>query len=204
MPVVEEIRTPEGILLIWETTEEIGELEQLCNAHNIDTRNSFNLEARIKQFLVTSLLHDRLFNGSELQYMSTGKPIVNNGDHISISHSGNMLVMMRSKTACGVDIERIHPRVEKVKHKFLADSELAVPENSGVFALTQLWTAKEAMFKVHGTDTVFMRSNIFIDIESPELARAKLIDEDLTIKRMIRFKTRDDMMLAWTESADEK
>lgn len=110
--------------------------------------------------------------------------------------------MMKSDHACGVDIERIHPRVRKVRHKFLNDAELLVTANSSDFLLTQYWTAKEAMFKVYGNDTVFMRSNIFADNLSDTEGIANLKDGSLEIRRKIRFHVNGDMILAWTERID--
>ena len=190
-------------MLSWTITEAVNELEHLCSGLNVADGSGFSLEARYKQYLVTQLLHRRLFPESELSYEPTGKPVVSNGRHISISHSGDIVVMMESAAACGTDIEKIHPRVEKVKRKFLSDDELHLYAGASTEELTRLWTAKEAMFKVHGSDTVFMRSNIFVQLISPELAHARLWDGSLEIQRNIRFHINGDMILAWTEPADE-
>lgn len=150
--------------------------------------------------MVTSLLHHLLFPGTKLSYERTGKPFVNGGANISISHSGNTLVMMRSAEPCGVDIEMVHPRVRKVRHKFLNDAELLITENVDDYRLAQYWTAKEAMFKVSGSDRVFMRSNIFVHNLSSSDATAVLKDGATEITRRIRFRTYDNLVLAWTEA----
>ncbi len=203
MPVTEVINTKRGSIMCWTITESVIELKRICSERGVETINTFTNEARFKQSMATLILHSTIFGNSTLGYLSTGKPIIEGGQHISISHSGDKIVMMKSDIACGVDIERIHPRVEKVKHKFLNDQELITFADATTATLTQLWTAKEAMFKVHGTDTVFMRSNIFVDIESPELAHAVLKDGTLELRRNILFRVHEDMMLAWTEIADE-
>lgn len=185
----------------WRITESVNALELLCSDKSVSLTSTFPLESRNKQYMATLLLFARLFPGNSLRYLPTGKPVADNGLHLSISHSADLVVMMRSDIPCGVDIEQIHPRVDKVKHKFLSDEELT--RNSTLEQLTQYWTAKEAMFKVHGTDTVFMRSNIFVKILSPYEADAVLLDGELEIKRKIRFRVTDNMMLAWTETADE-
>lgn len=200
MSVTQEITTNSGKILRWDITEESVELENLCGKAGIPLPETMHLEARRKQVMVTSLLHDLLFPGTKLSYEKTGKPSVNNDAFISISHSGNSLVMMRDVLPCGVDIEMVHPRVRKVRHKFLSDAELLVTENADDYQLTQYWTAKEAMFKVSGSDRVFMRSNIFVHNLSASEASAVLKDGTDEITRRIRFRTFGELMLAWTES----
>lgn len=189
--------------MCWTVTESVDELGMICSERGVETINSFTHEARIKQYMATLILHSTMFKNAPLSYLPTGKPVVTGDQHISISHSGDKIVMMQSDVACGIDIERIHSRVEKVKHKFLNDQELKTFTDASISTLTQLWTAKEAMFKVHGTDTVFMRNNIFVDIESPDLGHAVLKEGALELKRNILFRVNEDMMLAWTETADE-
>jgi 4'-phosphopantetheinyl transferase len=203
MPVIEDIQTKQGTIKCWKITENTGDLEMQCKSKSIVVHNDFTLEARYQQSMVTRLLHAELFPDTILSYLPTGKPVVDNEKFISISHSGDIVVMMRSQYACGVDIEKIHERVGKVRHKFLNDEELALNIHSSKEILTQYWTAKEAMFKVHGTDTIFMRNNIFVKLHSPVLAEARLTDGDLVIERNIRYYVNGDMMLAWTETNDE-
>ncbi len=203
MPVIEEIQTNQGTIKCWKITESVRELELQCSKGAIPVSNTFTLESRYRQNMVTNLLYSDLFPGSDLSYLPSGKPVSDMGTFVSISHSGDLVVMMRSDISCGVDIERIHPRVGKVRHKFLNDDELHLTTNASTEILTQYWTSKEAMFKVHGTETIFMRSNIFVRIHSPERAEARLTDGALEIKREIRSRVADDMMLAWTESEDE-
>lgn len=203
MPVISEIETREGKILRWHVNETVDSLENQCVQIGLGLPPAVHIESRRKQVMVTALLHYRLFPGTRLSYTRTGKPMVDNGQHVSISHSGDVLVMMKSNEPCGIDIERIHPRVRKVRHKFLNDSELLTTTHSSDFTLTQFWTAKEAMFKVYGSDKVFMRSNIFVHDLSETESTAVLKDGQLEIKRKIKYRITGDMMLAWTEKCDE-
>lgn len=204
MPVTEVIPVKSGLIKTWTIAESTAELEGLCRNIEHKTGAAFTLESRYQQYLVTLLLHADLFGNDALRYLSTGKPVVESDAHISITHSGNVVGMMRAETACGLDLERVHERVRKVTKKFLSDDELRAHENDSAENLARLWTAKEAMFKVHGTDTVFMRSNIFVANLSPASADALLVDGEMEIRRNIRFHLNGEMMLAWTEPVDEK
>jgi phosphopantetheinyl transferase len=203
MPITESFEGNGCRIECWTISESTAELENLCNVNGIATANTFALESRYQQHMATQLLFNHLFGAGEglLQYHSTGKPYVYGSElhHVSISHSGVRVTMMKSGHACGVDIERIHPRVEKVKHKFLNDDELVAVNGAPTFTVVQYWTAKEAMFKVYGSQEVFMRNNIVVSAVNGDEACAELKDRDLTLKRRIVFRVVDDMLLAWTE-----
>ncbi len=200
MPVIELIQGNGCNIRCWTITESTILLESACRLSKINPVNSFTLETRYQQYMVTQLLFAELFPGDQLTYESTGKPVTNSAMHVSISHCGNTVVMMKSEVACGIDIERIHPRVEKVKHKFLNDEELLRIESAPTEELVRYWTAKEAMFKVYGSEAVFMKSNIFIDRVTSFNAEAALTDGALTLRRSIQYRVINDMMLAWTET----
>jgi phosphopantetheinyl transferase len=203
MPVTESITGKGCVIECWTITESAGELENLCRRAGIEPVNTFALEDRYKQHMTTLLLFNRLFTGHQLRYHSTGKPYVTQGPYVSISHSADTVVMMRADAECGTDIEGIHPRVAKVRRKFLNDDELVRVQDADTETLVRYWTAKEAMFKVYGSETVFMRSNIFVDSVTASLARAELRDGDLILKRTIQYRVVKNMILAWTETTDE-
>lgn len=204
MPVTEIISRNACRIECWAITESVAELERLCAESGITPVNNFVLEARYQQYMVTQLLFCRLFENETLKYKPSGKPYVSESRFISISHSGDVVVMMRSESECGVDIERIHPRVEKVKHKFLSDEELERVKDEDFRTLVLYWTAKEAMFKVYGSEDVFMRSNIFVSDVTSLSAHAELRDGELVIERAVYYHLLDEMMIAWTEPYNEE
>ncbi|HTF02998.1 MAG TPA: 4'-phosphopantetheinyl transferase superfamily protein, partial [Bacteroidia bacterium] len=197
------IKTKSGRILYWNITESLDELEHSCAEQGISVDNTAHHEMRRKQLLVTQLLHALMHPDLPLTYSATGKPMLDERTHVSISHSGKYLVMMSADEPCGVDIEKITPQVERIRAKFLSDAELERTTEASELELIQYWTAKEAMFKVYGSDHVFLRSNIFVGPPTTDRTSAVLQDGDLEIKRDIRFYRIDNMMLAWTESYDE-
>ena len=74
--------------------------------------------------------------------------------HFSISHCGDYAAAIVSKlNRVGVDIEVPHPKIEKVKHKFLAGTEMELLAKTGEennIMLTMAWSIKEAIFKWFG------------------------------------------------------
>ena len=90
-------------------------------------------------------------------FLSVSKRIRRQGDipDISISHSGSMAAAMASrKEFCGIDIQKITPKVIKVQERFCTPSEKLIlqgpcpcrPEMAATM-LTKLWAAKEALRK---------------------------------------------------------
>lgn len=203
MPVVEQIQTVGGLILNWHIIESEDELKTLCQFAGIQFENSPHHEMRRKQQLVTLLLHKQLHGTAPLSYTATGKPIINDTNFVSISHSEDYVIMMSSQHPCGVDIEKVGHQVRKIRHKFLNDAELAVTKDADETELTRYWSAKEAMFKVYGADGVYLRNNIFVAPITSECWQAVLQDGTLELKRLIRFKQFDKMIIAWTEPTDE-
>ena len=104
----------------------------------------------------TKLLHD-----------DDGKPYLPDSHlHISISHSKNRLcIALSESTEIGVDIEDLHPRLDRVKHMFLTDIEQsALP--AGLLPLALCWSAKEAVYKLLGKEAGAMGENVKLDIDS--------------------------------------
>lgn len=202
MPIVEQITVKKGVILNWHITETVDELEVMCGKGGILVKNVEQHEMRKKQQMVTMLLHKQLHPGLELSYAPSGKPFINTTIHVSISHSGEFVTMMSSDIACGIDIEKISDKVVRIRHKFLNDIELSREETKDSVILTKYWSAKEAMYKVHGSEHAFLRNNIFVEDSSGEGWRLLYQDRELSDNRIIKFRISKDMVLAWTEEDD--
>ncbi len=82
---------------------------------------------------------------------------------LSISHSSGFAVAMASSLpSCGIDLQRISPKLSRLTDRFAAESELRIitgltsPDNLPA-GLTMLWSAKEALKKsmLHDQPAVF-------------------------------------------------
>ncbi len=113
-----------------------------------------------------------------IEIASTKKPFLpNEAFHFSISHCGDYAAAIVSrKNRAGIDIEIPTPKVARVRHKFLHETELALIENAstqhvpGIMGedlffrrLTLLWSAKEAVFKWYGNGEVDFSSHIRLE-----------------------------------------
>ena len=140
-------------LAIWSITEPISFFEtdvQLA----LDIQN----EERKLQHLAVRLLFKLMMPEADLSKMvmaDNGKPYLQGVPfHFSFSHcKGYAAVAVSDTDSIGIDIEIIHPRILKVAHKFLNESEKAMiadlSESEQLQQMAFFWAAKEAMYKQH-------------------------------------------------------
>ena len=140
-------------LAIWSITEPLSFFEE---GMTVDV-NIQNEERKI-QHLAVRLLFSLMMpeaNMKDLVMADNGKPYLKGVPfHFSFSHcKGYAACAVSDHFPIGIDIEIIHPRIAKVAHKFLNDTEKAMLANlNEEDALKQLaffWAAKEAMYKKH-------------------------------------------------------
>lgn len=94
----------------------------------------------------------------EIVYDNNGKPVID--DHnISITHSGDWVGFMISKSPIGLDIESDNVRILKIKDRFLDRNEQELICKNEIKKMSLCWSAKEAVFKMVGGETTFFKSN---------------------------------------------
>ena len=138
-------------LAIWSITEPVSFFETDVKLA-VDIQN----EERKIQHLAVRLLFKLMMPEADLNTMvmaDNGKPYLQGVPfHFSFSHcKGYAAVAVSDNDPIGIDIEIIHPRIMKVAHKFLNESEKElIADLSEEMQLNQMaffWAAKEAMYK---------------------------------------------------------
>jgi phosphopantetheinyl transferase len=84
--------------------------------------------------------------------------------HISITHAADMAgIYVSEQHLPGLDLEKIDPRIARVKHKFMNQLELdfAGAENQ-INLQTLIWSAKEALYKVYGKKELDFKEHLQI------------------------------------------
>jgi phosphopantetheinyl transferase len=118
------------------------------------------------RYLLSELFPD--FPLEEILIADTRKPyLVNEKYHFSISHFGSYAAaIVSSSNRVGVDVEKTSPTIEKIRNKFLSDTESFIAfegiEKSGhrLRQLTLLWSAKESIFKWYSLGKVNFKEHI--------------------------------------------
>ncbi len=130
---------------------------------------SFVAESRKKQWLAYRILIKDLLRPDDfpVEYNEHGKPFLAGSDyHISVTHTEDLAAVIISRHArVGIDIEKIKPRILKVKDKFLSPAELAmVGKERELEQLTLAWCAKESLYKLYGKRNLDFREEIKVEI----------------------------------------
>lgn len=116
----------------------------------------------VTRSLVRAVLGERLAispRDIRVSRTDTGKPVITQGIHFNVSHSGDLILMAISdERAIGVDIERKREvqRVDALLHRWLSAEEQAAYTSlhhagaSASEAFLRLWSLKEARLKALG------------------------------------------------------
>lgn len=81
-----------------------------------------------------------------ITYSKNGQPLSEHGS-ISFSHTKDLALVVLSDHPVGADIEKVTPKIVKLKHKFINQQEITVFDTEDPEEITLIWSAKEAIFK---------------------------------------------------------
>jgi 4'-phosphopantetheinyl transferase len=202
MPIYQINNVSDSLKLgVWKITETEDELLKMFINLGFDKSNIYPTKnkQRLKQWLATRVLLAEFFNNTIINYDSLGKPHLDNGWFISISHSNEFVALnLNKKSHCGIDIERISPKVERIKHKFLNPSDLK--KVNSLEHLTLYWGAKEALYKYYGKKEVLFIENLFIEEFSEESFsfKGKINMPNLKITLPLKYQLIEGYILTYT------
>jgi len=143
MPITHKIESERTTILVWEITETLEELITLGKDINTSNHSS---EKRKKEHLTSRLLVNEVFPTNTIIYNEFGAPELDNGKHISISHSKELVAVIISDKKTGLDIEEISEKSLRLASKFVSEKNLIkLNKEKG----TLIWCIKEAIYKWH-------------------------------------------------------
>jgi phosphopantetheinyl transferase (holo-ACP synthase) len=149
------------------------------NAKDQDTFHSFKSDKRKLEFFHLRVLWESFNINESIFYKPSGKPFLKEG-FLSMTHSHEKVVIAySSKKNVGVDIEMISDKIEKVKHKFLHPND----NYESLHDLTQLWTIKEAVYKLFDGDNLFFMDNV--EVKNIANLQAEINYNNLNLKASI-------------------
>ena len=115
-----------------------------------------NIEASHNSLLARAVIQRVLYeaghNQAPIIVDARGKPHVQHGPHISISHSRNMVACALCEDfPIGIDIEHWQRRnFAKIADYAFGPNEIAAVEEDGAAAFYRIWTIREAIAKISG------------------------------------------------------
>lgn len=136
---------------LWRITESQDELLAL-GANRQYLRDIVNIKssARRLEYLATrALLHDMIGYDVEICHYPSGKPYLNDGRQVGISHTrGYVAIAVSDEYNVALDIEYLSDRVCRIVSKFLRADEHAETTLQKLL----VWCAKETLYKLHSED----------------------------------------------------
>lgn len=137
----------------------------LADATEADLRAvaEFAAESRRRERLAwRAMLRRALGRECVIEYKPSGKPQIvdEKYSHISVSHCRDMVAVALSTRECGVDVELLERRFAAVAERYMSHEELAMATTAGQQAI--VWSAKEVLYKMAGTEGLDLRGEIRI------------------------------------------
>lgn len=209
MPLIQKNTIAQGVqLAVWEICESLDELLNGFVFHEEEKQifESFTYEGRKKQWLITRKLLLALSGNSSLwiAHDDNRRPYLNDETlSISISHTQNYVaVLLGENISLGIDIEKLSPRIYKIRKKFCSDVEdnyLKDDENL-LPGLYLIWSAKEALFKMYGKGNLDFRKNLHIhpfEFDPPGKLATKIKCKNVDVNVDLQYDQIDDHVVVY-------
>jgi 4'-phosphopantetheinyl transferase len=149
-----------AVITIWKITESEDDL--MAKVNDVEVREiakSYKAITQRMQYLASQLLLEKLALRKLIIKDENGKPFLRDQRFISISHDSDYVAIMVADYLCGVDLQTSTEKVRRIASKFLAENDCIQPTDN-LYRLTIGWSAKEALYKVHGNPRIFFKEHI--------------------------------------------
>ena len=112
---------------------------------------------------IRQLLKKTGISNENQYYDDIGRPFLNDGRHISFSHSKKVSGIVISDKEIGIDIEKNQSKILNISQKFLNTKEKKFLIKKDISQITYVWTAKEAVFKAFKVNGIIFSDQIVVD-----------------------------------------
>jgi len=197
MPLVCDITTLGGRLLVWQISESEEELAGLCSRHDVaDAENIGAASRRLQRLAARAALRVALPD-AKVSYSDIGAPYITQSC-ISISHCEGYAAVLLSEAPCGVDIENTGRNFDRVAERFVSEQEKSLSAKDSAIFLPLIWCAKEALYKFSGRKELDLKRDIEIvsvDIDEGKIT-GRLPDNPCAGLAFLRYR---DIIIVHTE-----
>lgn len=191
-------------VLVWKITESFEDLSiGIDLTQNCQTRvEGMKSDLHKRGFMsVRHLLKQKGYTDFDLYYDENGKPHLNDGKHISITHSYIFSAIIISDIEVGIDIEKQREKILKIAHKFtpIEEYRTLANEDALIRKLTMVWGAKESLYKSFSTPGVRFLEHIYVAdfrLETPK-SRATVTAYGKTENYRVFFNEFEDFTMVY-------
>ncbi|MDN3491850.1 4'-phosphopantetheinyl transferase family protein [Winogradskyella bathintestinalis] len=172
---------------IWKIEESYDDLLHPLDLKPESLNRVLGMKSELHQrgFLsVRHLLHEFGYTDQDLFYDENGKPHLNDGKHISITHSFTFSGVIISDKDVGIDIEKQREKIAIIAHKFVdyENNYLKSTDNDYINRLTVIWGIKESLYKLFAVPGMLFRDHFLV----------------------IPFTMKDENTVAWIDYKNKK
>jgi len=156
-------------VLIWKIQEPLSDLSRCAELTQKSKKRLESMKSILHQQGFASirlLLKEAGYLDADVFYDEFGKPHLNDGTFISMTHSHTFsAIILSKKDKVGIDIEKQRDGIIKIAHKFTPMSIHSVlfDRDALVSKLTIVWGAKESLYKIYGKKKLAFLKNIHIE-----------------------------------------
>ena len=167
---------------IWKITESYDDLMKSANLKPKSLTRVLGMKSEMHQrgFLsVRHILKDFGYADIELHYDANGKPYLNDGKYISITHSFTFSAVIISDFKVGIDIEKQRDKIVGIANRFIGyECEYLLKEDVNyIKKLTVIWGIKESLYKLFATPGLsFKRHTLVIPFALEDKSTVSWID----------------------------
>lgn len=206
MPLYKSIAVAENTQVhIWKITESLDMLYQSVGLKDVCLARfeGMKSEQHKKGFLSVRMLLQHIgYTDFDLYYSQDGKPHLNDGRNISITHSYGFSAIIVSDADSGIDMEMRREKVIKIADKFI-DREFDYLDDADtteyVRKLIVIWGVKESLYKMFSRNGLSFRENIYVVPFKMEkgTGTAAVHFEDIDAKCSYHFEEIEDFTLVY-------
>ena len=154
-------------IAVWKINESETELAEDLALSNeaLDRLSKRRSERHRKGFLaIRKLLKSYDIDPLAHRYNEDGAPYLTDGRYISITHTKDLAAIALSSQPVGIDLENFQEKIIGIAPRFLhVEESLDHNKNIDIHYLTQIWTAKEALYKVFRKPGLHFDTQLCVD-----------------------------------------
>ncbi len=203
MPQIFTDTVAPSTLWAWHITESLDTLLHLSGASAVKILDKYRFETHQKQFLVKQILLKKAGLDQKIDYLETGKPILNTTNFISITHAHQYVFIAESAYPVGIDVEFKNKKLIKIAPRFVHPDDCLPQQPNTLSKLQQIWTAKESIYKLAGIPGLSFKNDIrIINFDDHNGTAQALLQKEQKIS--LFFKALLDDFLLCQAFLDEK
>ena len=206
MPLIAKKKLgPVAELLLWKITEDEEQLRADIFLHPSDQRKFSGIKNPRKKMEFLALRQClRCYFGEppEVFYRESGKPYLQNGYQLSMSHAYPYAgIILSRQCQVGIDLETERENFRRIAPRYMSEVEnRSLQEDTALAQMIHYWGAKEVMVKITGNRRLHFRSQLRI---APFLYRSRqtttgLIVQELGVRPVkLWFERHDELYLSY-------